>query len=139
MILEIGLACCNLWDCRESDTTEQLNNIPGSVYSSVLIPLPTPCLLRFFKHAQLILFLKFLYLLVPLLGHLPPRSLDGFLHHLQPPGQRTEKAETLKSFREEKLAPSGRDRPWAKRLQRREDFKLLNWGRLPETEIRSER
>ena len=48
------------------------------MYCSI-ISLRTPCLLEFFKHAPLILFLKFLYLLVPLLGHLPPRSLDGLL------------------------------------------------------------
>ena len=68
-----------IYGIAESQT--QLSNWTTTLavmYCSI-ISLRTPCLLEFFKHAQLILFLKFLYLLVPLLGHLPPRSLDGLL------------------------------------------------------------
>ena len=26
LVMDRGLACCSPWDCKESDTTEQLNN-----------------------------------------------------------------------------------------------------------------
>ena len=34
-----GLACCNSWDCKESDTTEQLNCTPTGLEA---LKLPSP-------------------------------------------------------------------------------------------------